>query len=58
MARSGDIVANGLRRVATQKNRAGVANFIRQSIGLRDGKFEVFRGNSVDERRRPVQRLQ
>src|SRR5258705_4346387 len=49
MVRSRAVIAERLRRVAAEEYRAGVADFLEQRMRVCDRKFEVLRGNAVDE---------
>ena len=49
MVGSGAIIAKRLRGVAAEEYRAGVADFLEQRMRIGDRKFEVLRGDAVNE---------
>src|SRR5258706_13713053 len=49
MVRSRAVIAECFRGVAAEEYRAGVADFLEQRMRVSDRKFEVLRGNAVDE---------
>ncbi len=57
MVRAGDIVADHFRRVAADKDGAGVVDAARKRVGIAGGDFEMLRREPVGERRRLVEAL-
>ena len=50
---AGDVIADRFGGMAPQENSPGMANAFRKIVGLVDRELQMFRGDAVDQRRRP-----